>query len=48
MELDKQLAEEVEAEEKEAAPAKAQASSGPRVNPQTGEINGPRGPEPTR
>jgi hypothetical protein len=47
MELDKQMAEEVEAEE-EAAPAKAQTSSGPRVNPLTGEINGPRGPEPTR
>jgi hypothetical protein len=32
----------------DAAEAAAAQPSGPRVNPLTGEVNGPRGPEPTR
>jgi hypothetical protein len=29
-------------------PEEDEAGGGPRVNPVTGEINGPKGPEPTR
>jgi len=46
-----QAAREKEEAELDALEAEADANAvapGPRVNPVTGEVNGPRGPEPTR